>query len=57
MIPETELDKLAACHGGYWDGEVPQYPKEDWRYAVDNNDTLSGYWEWAYAKLEQENDG
>lgn len=39
--------------GDLW-GEHPKYPKGDWRYEIDNNDTILGYWEWVYMKLEGE---
>lgn len=31
---------------GFW-GEHPGYPSADWREAVANGDTRSGYWDWA----------
>lgn len=30
---------------GYW-GEHLEYPLSDWHYAVNNNDTRLGYWDW-----------
>ena len=39
--------------GDLW-GEHPKYSKGDWRYEIDNNDTVLGYWEWVYMKLEGE---
>lgn len=30
----------------YWH-ELPDYPRTDWQYEVANEDTLTGYWEWA----------
>lgn len=33
----------------FWD-EYPDYPLEDWKYEVANNDTRLGYWEWIEAK-------
>ena len=34
----------------YWQDEHPDFPREDWRYLVDNGDTLLGYWEWCIGK-------
>ncbi len=42
---------------GLW-GEHPDFPSEDWRYEVNNEDTVLGYWEWCTHKEEEEgNDG
>jgi len=55
MNPEI-LDQFIAGHGGYWDGECAEFPREDWEYEVRNGDTRLGYWEWAaHNKLEIEN--
>jgi hypothetical protein len=47
-----ELVGFIEEHGGYWDGEHPNYPKKDWRLEVQNNDTLLSYWEWVFSKVE-----
>ena len=44
------LSSFIEEHGGYWDGECPSQPLEDWRYEVNNNDTRLSYWEWAYGR-------
>lgn len=36
-----------------WD-EDPEYPRRDWAYEVQNNDTLLGYWEWVEHQRESE---
>lgn len=36
----------------YWD-EHPDYPIEDWKYEVANDDTRRGYWEWVDSQIEQ----
>ena len=40
-------DEFANKYGGYWQGQHPDYPVEDWQYQVQNGDTRMGYWEWA----------
>lgn len=50
LIAETirfaeALDTLAAAFGGYW-GEHPQHDVASWQYAIANEDTRQGYWEW-----------
>jgi len=52
----TEIDPLQAlinehADGNSW-GEHVDYPRADWRYEVDNNDTGLGYWEWVLHRLE-----
>lgn len=34
------------------DGEHPCFKRRDWRDAVDQEDTLMGYWDWVVMKLE-----
>ncbi|PKM46904.1 MAG: hypothetical protein CVV05_00370 [Gammaproteobacteria bacterium HGW-Gammaproteobacteria-1] len=41
---------------GLW-GEVPAFPRTDWRHAVAKGDTLQGYWEWALAEVENMKEG
>jgi len=48
MVPDLQPDD-------YW-GEDPDYPLEDWRYEVANNDTRLGYWEWVAAEKEANDD-
>lgn len=33
-------------------GEHPRNTRKDWREAVANEDTISGYWEWIVSKIE-----
>lgn len=42
MEPEV-LDDLYNPHGG---GEHPLFPRDAWRWAVQEEETLSGYWQW-----------
>jgi hypothetical protein len=36
----------------YWQDEDPDYPCDDWKYEVANDDTRLGYWEWVAARGE-----
>lgn len=38
------------------DGEHPGYTRRDWRSAVEQADTISGYWVWVLHELCQEQD-
>ena len=38
----------------HWD-EDPDYPAEDWRYEVSNNDTRLGYHDWVTHQKESSN--
>lgn len=44
---------LVVDSGGDLWGAHPNYPKSDWRYEVENGDTMLGYWEWVHCKLEE----
>jgi hypothetical protein len=48
MIKEEVLEKFIEGHGGYWDGEHPRYPVDNWVESIRNGDTRQGYWEWAF---------
>ena len=37
-------------NGGYWEGECPGLPLEDWVTEVNNGDTRLGYWDWVYVQ-------
>ena len=37
--------------GDLW-GEHPKHSKSDWKYEVENGDTMLGYWEWVQCRLE-----
>ncbi|MBZ9574578.1 hypothetical protein [Modicisalibacter sp. MOD 31.J] len=45
-------DVLRSRHG-VW-GEHPDYPADDWRYEVGNDDTRQGYWEWVASSIERD---
>jgi hypothetical protein len=47
-----EIAELEDQHGGQW-GEHPSYPLSDWKYAVANDGTRLGYWEWVWNNLEE----
>lgn len=36
----------------YW-AENPDYPIEDWKLEVANDDTRLGYWDWVDSLIEQ----
>ena len=44
------LKQFIEENGGYWDGEWPGFPLEDWVTEVNNGDTRLGYWDWAYVQ-------
>jgi len=48
------ITELADRHGGYWEGDHPDYPVTDWQYEVSNGDTRQGYWEWVAHRIESE---
>ena len=54
-IAGRELRAVIAENGGYW-SEHPDYPVDDWRYQVANNDTRAGYWEWVAQESYYEED-
>lgn len=43
---EEIVEEMADEFGGYWDGEHPDYPFDDWLCEVENEYTRAGYWEW-----------
>ena len=53
-IRTAEVAALVVENGGDLWGVHPKYPKSDWKYEVENGDTMLGYWEWALCKLEEE---
>jgi hypothetical protein len=51
--PEETIDQTAERlrdEYGHW-GEHPKAPVADWRYAVEQNETRVGYWDWAAATV------
>ena len=54
-VPHYEaLETWIEFHGGYWHGEVPEHPRNEWIEAIDNDETIMGYWEWSYAEEHSE---
>ncbi len=35
------------------DGEHPHFTREKWRTEVSFQNTITGYWEWAYKKIDE----
>ena len=44
---------LIVDNGGDLWGEHPKHSKSDWRYEVENGDTMLGYWEWVLCRLDE----
>lgn len=42
------LQDVYSPEGG---GEHPEFTRRDWRWAVENDDTISGYWGWVASEL------
>ena len=51
MLSAEELEDKYSPAGG---GEHPLFKREDWRTAVNSDDTLLGYWGWVVNQLNQE---
>ena len=45
MSYRKTIDAFAEKHGGL---ECPNYPVSDWKTAVRRDETILGYWEWAW---------
>jgi len=45
MLPLGFVDNEPLGGYEYWQS-YPEYPVEDWIYAIENNETRLGYWEW-----------
>ena len=56
-VPRVERNArvVVECGGDLW-GTHPQYPRTEWRYEVENGDTMLGYWEWVMCKLDEVED-
>jgi len=52
-LMDKDIEALADAHGGYW-GEHPDYSVSCWKWAVTNEDTRLGYWEWVENQLANE---
>ncbi|MEI2421068.1 hypothetical protein V6O07_12410, partial [Arthrospira platensis SPKY2] len=50
----TEEELVATFGGerGVW-GEHPDYPREDWKHEVANDETVNGYWTWVTLRIEE----
>lgn len=42
---------LADSNGGWW-ASHPEFPLEDWKYHVANDEVRDSYWEWVAMKVE-----
>lgn len=50
LLSAEQLDEKYNPDG---DGEHPVFTRDEWRDAVGNQDTISGYWDWVYHRLTQ----
>ncbi len=48
----SEEKVLSDYYGGWFDGECPEFPLEDWLCDVRNNYTREGYWTWVLHGLQ-----
>ena len=44
---------IERCGGNWW-GSCAQYPADDWKTEVENNDTVLGYWDWVLSQAESD---
>ncbi len=51
FTPEPTIADLAEELRGRHTTEVPDHPRSYWRFAVGNEDTILGYWDWIAAAL------
>lgn len=49
-LTAEQLDDAYNPEGG---GEHPRFTRSDWRQAVENEETLTGYWAWVVSEIEQ----
>ena len=49
-----DADGLEEKYSPTGGGEHPLFKREDWRTAVNSDDTLLGYWGWVVNQLNQE---
>lgn len=47
-------DQLDDKYNPEGDGEHPAFTRRDWRDAVANEDTVTGYWDWVYYKIGED---
>ena len=45
-------DLIYSAGGNIW-GEHKDFPKSDWKYEVENGNTVLGYWEWVYVSAQE----
>jgi hypothetical protein len=50
-IKHTALRIKQLKQDNLWN-DVPEYPREDWKREVANDDTNLGYWEWVNNQFE-----
>lgn len=51
---QTDKEFLLASGDRDWWDEDPEYPVSDWRYAVNNDDTRLGYWDWVNTRKNED---
>jgi hypothetical protein len=51
-LSREQLQEKYEAHDSGW-GSHPNYTRQDWKYAVANDDSLSGYWEWVYYCVQE----
>jgi hypothetical protein len=51
----TTERSLEENYGGHW-GEHPTYGVDDWKMAVENDETRLSYWKWVSERLNDEAD-
>jgi hypothetical protein len=56
--PDLDLDaeQLNIKYNRHGGGEHPTFTRSNWRDAVENEDTLTGYWVWVVSELERASD-
>lgn len=52
-LTAEQLDDKYNPEGG---GQHPDFTREDWMWAVSNEDTLSGYWAWVVMRIRETNE-
>lgn len=56
MDTGQQLRARLIADAGLW-GECADFPRRDWAFEVNNNDTQLGYWDWVITKHDSELDG
>jgi hypothetical protein len=52
LVGIDRREKFIDAHGGYWTGEHPDYPTEDWHNKIAENESRLGYWDWVISEIE-----